>query len=56
MDSHRALRIAFAVPTVAVLTAAQIALHTSVSVAVIAYNIFWRRHHRLPPKATYLKV
>jgi hypothetical protein len=41
-----AVKAAIAVPTIAALTAAAIAVHTSIGVGVIAYNLFWRRRER----------
>ena len=41
-----AVKTAIAVPTIAALTAAAIAVHTSIGVGVIAYNLFWRRRER----------
>jgi hypothetical protein len=40
------VKAAIAVPTFAVLAAASIAVHTSISAAVIAYNVLWRRRQR----------
>ena len=41
-----AVKTAIAIPTIAALTAAAIAVHTSIGVGVIAYNLFWRRRER----------
>jgi hypothetical protein len=51
MEQNRAVTVVkamLAVPTFAALAAASIAVHTSISAAVLAYNIMWRRRqHRL---------
>ena len=41
-----AVKAALAVPTFAALTAAAIAVHTSIGVGVVAYNLLWRRRQR----------
>jgi hypothetical protein len=48
-DGGRAVAVvkaALAIPTFAALTAASIAVHTSISAAVVAYNLLWRRRQR----------
>jgi hypothetical protein len=40
------VKAALAVPTFAALAAASIAIHTSISAAVLAYNLVWRRRQQ----------
>jgi hypothetical protein len=48
-EGNRAVTVvkaALAVPTFAALAAASIAVHTSITAVVIAYNLMWRRKHQ----------
>jgi microcystin degradation protein MlrC len=40
------VKAALAVPTFAALAAASIAVHTSITAAVVAYNLLWRRRQQ----------